>query len=136
MMQANAIDTMHSPKWIVDGDLNADYTSVAHSVEFYQEVVMQFSITATSTPAGSLFIQVSNDNSKWDNVYIDANKVHGTIDGSDAAHAGGFAIAIAGTGNSQFTVSLLAFPRYVRCFWDRSSGGAVDTFNATLTAKA
>lgn len=130
------VDTMYSPKWIVDGDLNADFTSNEQLVEFYSEVTMQFSITATSTPAGSLYIQSSSDNSRWDNIYIDANKVHGTIDGAAAAHAGGFAIAIAGSGNSQFTVSLSdGIPRYVRCFWDSTSGGAVDTFDATLTAR-
>ena len=138
MLVANTTDTMYSPKWIEDGDLNADFTSNAHNVEFYSEVVMQFSITGTSTPVGDLYIQGSNNNVDFDNIYIDANRVHGTINAVDAAHAGGFAIAVTttGTSNSSFTVALTAgIPRYVRCFWDSTSGGAVDTFDATLTAR-
>lgn len=137
MIGIDSPDVCHSPKFIVDGDLNADFTSSTVKAEFYRTATFQIQVTSTTTPAGTFAIQGSNDETNWDSLYIDANKVHGTIDGSAAAHAGGFTVAITGSADSDFIIALSdGLPRFLRLFYDSTSGGAADTLDGTVTLRS
>lgn len=130
------IDTCKIPEYIASGTLAADNTGDAIDTTFYTEVIFQVLIAATSTPAGDFILQGSEDGTNWEDINIEANKVHGTIDGSDAAHTGGEEIAIAGSAASNFRVSLVdGIPSKVRTFWDSTSGGAATGLNVKVTMR-
>lgn len=115
-------------KYVSQAALNIDYNSPiinAHEGDA-REISIQVHIHDTNSPVGSLFVLGSNDRSQFDKIFIDANKVNGTIDGAEASHSGAFAIAITSSvGDSEFNVSFVdGVPFFLRLFWDRTSGGS------------
>lgn len=136
MIGIDSPDVCYSPKFIVDGDIDANFTSSTVKCEFYSTATFQLQVDDASTPAGSFYIQGSNDETNWDNIYIPADKVHGTIDGSAASHSGGFAITITGSADSDFIVALSdGLPRFLRVNYTSSSGGAADSLQGTVVLR-
>ncbi len=124
--------------YVSGASLAADYLSPIITAHEMDRVELSYSIHiySANSPSGDIYVLGSNsrdalDSANWPNsippaLYIDANRVHGAIDGALASHTGGFAVAItSATDDSEFTISVVdGVPMFSRIFFDRTAGGA------------
>ena len=113
--------------WIVDGDLNANFTSNPIATNGARAAQLQWNWAGTSTPNGTFYVQGSDDGT----VYFDMKlaKVHVALGGTAvAAHtndAAAITVNSSSAGRAHTTVEFP--PAHMRLAYVSSSGGAVDT---------
>lgn len=112
----NPVQYRHSTSYISSGDFSGDVTGATIDAAQFRQASFQVVNTGTNTPAGNIFIQFSDDDSTW-------------INGAGTATA-----AVSGAENNQLTADV--YSRYIRFFWDHSSGGASSTVNVGYTLKS
>ena len=109
----NPVQFRNSTAYIVGGDIVADVTGDTIDAGQFRKVCMVAVNTGTNSPAGNIYIQHSNDDSTWVN---------------------GVTAAVAGAETNLLEDEV--FARYVRFFYDVTSGGATATINVTYTLKS
>jgi hypothetical protein len=116
----------------VDADSNADVTSSALDCGGASVAWFTFVMTNGSTPVGAFSVQGSYDGTnQWTGLYLDANRVHGANFTNAGAYPGGYTVAVSSpAGTVVIVVAIEHPPPYLRLFYDRTSGGAVDTIDA------
>ena len=111
----NPVQYRNSTTYVVAGAFSADLLGPSIDAAQFRSVSMTVVNNATNTPVGNLFIQGSNDNVTFVNITA--------------------ATAVSGAESNVLEITSLA-ARYVRLFWDYSSGGASSTGSASFTLKS
>ena len=109
----NPVQFRNATSYISGGDIEADVTGTTIAAGQFRKVCMVAVNTGTNSPAGNIYIQHSNDDSTWVN---------------------GVTAAVAGAETNLLEDEVYA--RYVRFFYDVTSGGATATINVTYTLKS
>ena len=112
----NPVQYRNVPSYISGGDFSGDLTGATIDAAQFRHVPMTVVNTSTNTPAGNIFIQFSDDDTNW-------------VSGSGTATA-----AVSGGETNWIHHEVAA--RYVRFFWDHSSGGASSTVSVAYTLKS
>jgi len=111
----NPVQYRNSTTYVVAGAFSADLLGPSIDAAQFRSVSMTVVNNATNTPVGNLFLQGSNDGVTFVNITA--------------------ATAVSGAESNVLEITSLA-ARYVRLFWDYSSGGASSTGNASYTLKS
>jgi len=123
---------IYDASYWVDGESNSDNASSALDAGCGHVVWFKIELTNTSTPVGSFAIQVSDDGTNdWTSLYLDANRVYGSNFTNAGAYPGGFTIGVSDIGNVVIYVGVENPGGYLRIYYDRASGGAANTVDAT-----
>ena len=109
----NPVQFRNATSYISGGDLEADVTGTTIDAGQFRKVCMVAVNNGTNSPAGDAYIQHSNDDSTWVN---------------------GATVGISGAETNLIEDEVYA--RYIRFFYDRSSGGADATIAVTFTLKS
>lgn len=116
---------------------NADFTSSAVSTQGYHAVWVTVTMSGSSSPVGTLCIYGSEDNSNFNCMYLDANKVYGNANGSAVSFAGGTTITVTGSSDSNWLIPIIDPPPYIKLFYDNTSGGTTgNRLNARVSAQS
>ena len=112
----NPVQYRNDASYISGGDISGDVTGSTIDAAQFRQVSFVAVNTGNNSPAGNIFIQFSNDNSTF-------------INGSGTATT-----AISGAENNELTATV--FARYIRIFFDHTSGGSGATFSVSYTLKS
>ena len=111
----NPVQFRNKTSYVNAGSGAADITGDTIDAAQFTSVSMTVTNTGTNTPAGDIFIQASDDNATFINTTT--------------------AIAVSGAENNLIEIATLN-SRYIRFFFDHSSGGASSTFTVHYTLKS
>ena len=128
----NLGDRVERPTWIVDGDINADYTSAAIDCRGYNLLELSWLVQEDSDPVANLYVQMSVDNSVWGNTPMRENTLI-TSDAATITHTSADLTKIVINDPAAAATIAMAFLyplSYVRFFYDRTSGGIADGIDA------
>lgn len=113
--------------FVVDGDSNADTTSPAVSDAGFRLVCFEIVMTNGSAPVGVFEIEGSIDGTNYYDIWLDEHRVYGA---NFVAFTGGTQISVSSpAGTVVIGACIENPPPNMRVFYDRTSGGAVDTID-------
>ena len=111
----NPVQYRNSTTYVVAGAFSADLTGSTIDAAQFRSVSMTVKNNGTNTPVGNLFIQSSDDNITFVNATA--------------------ATAVSGAEDNILEITALG-ARYIRIFWDYSSGGATSLVDVSYTLKS
>lgn len=126
-------DQLLSKGNIVDGDMEADVTGSAIECKNFENVRFQMSWTDTASPVGTLIVQGSEDGVTFHPVTLTAVMFDDLS--ADATLSADGDIDLDGTAAGGCLLNIKDPYRYMRVFWDVTSGGAADLLNVIAGAR-
>lgn len=141
--------SLYMPEWIASGALNAtgtfyifgnglatyrDYAQLKRGARDYRTALLTWQWAGTSTPNGTYKIIGNNQTGlateTWYDLYLDANKVYGNVNGSVYSHAGGTTISVNSASAGYLSVTLEPTHPHLALVWTRTGGGSATGLTA------